>query len=243
MNWLNKGKLRDLVRLVHLSARLIAGRRFWIVPFVVLPWIAFQLGRLAIEGWRPQGAYRAVEAQGVLIGFPLVVLAIGLGVRIIAGDIDRRTLEIAYTVPGGAHRAWLTKLVAAVLLLVAAEALLGVATFVCATEYPIGALYGALQAALFYLVLAMAMSVLFKSEATGALAAVALLVFNGVASGFGSAQWRISPLWTPAARPSADAADLLAWTVQNRIGFLLVIPVIAALAFGRAERRESMLSG
>jgi len=242
MRW-RKGRLRDLRRSVHLSARLIAGRRFWVVPFVVLPWIAFQLGRLAIEGWRPQGAYRPPEAQGILIGFPLAVLAIGLGVRIIAGDIDRRTLEIAYTVPGGAHRAWMTKLVAALLLLVAAELLLGAATFVFATEFPMGALYGALQAALFYLVLAMAMSVLFKSEATGALVTVALLVFNGVATGFGSVQLRVSPFWNPAALPNADAADLIAWTVQNRIGFLLVIPVIAALAFSRAERRESMLSG
>ena len=45
-----KGRLRDLLRLVHLSARLIAGRRFWVVPLLVLPWTAFQLGRLAIEG-------------------------------------------------------------------------------------------------------------------------------------------------------------------------------------------------
>jgi hypothetical protein len=234
---------RDLARLVHLSARLIAGRRYWLVPFLGLAWTAFQVARLFIEGWRPLGAYRPPEAQALLIGFPLVVMAIGLGVRIIAGDIDRRTLEIAYTVPGGAHRAWVAKLAAAVLLLLAAEALLALATFVFATEYPVGALYGALQAALFYLVLAMAMSVLFKSEATGALVTVALLVFNGVASGFGGAQWRVSPFFNPAAVSGADPADLLAWTVQNRVGFLLAIPVVAALAFGRAERRESMLGG
>jgi len=234
---------RDALTLIQLSARLIAGRRYWIVPLLVVPWPAFQLGRLAIEGWRQQGAFAAPEAQGLLIGFPLVVLAIGLGVRIVAGDIDRRTLEIAYTVPGGAHRAWSAKLVAAVLLLVGAELVLAVATFVFATEYPVGALYGALQAALFYLVLAMALATLFKSEATGAMVTVALLVVNGVATGFGSNQLRISPFWNPAALPGADRADLIAWTVQNRIGFLLVIPVIAALAFGRAERRESMLGG
>ena len=76
---------------------------------------------------------------------------------------------------------------------------------------------------------------------TAALATVALLVLNGVFSGFGEMQLRISPFFNPAALPNADSADLIAWTVQNRIGFLLVIPVIAALAFGRAERRESML--
>lgn len=238
-----KGRLPDALRLFHLSARLIAGRRYWIVPWLVLPWLALQLARLGIEGWRPQGAFTPQEAQGLLIGFPLAVLAIGLGVRIIAGDIDRRTLEIAYTVPGGAHRAWIAKLAAAVALIVAAEALLALATFVFATDYPAGALYGALQGALFYLVLAMAMSALFKSEATGAMVTVALLVVNGVITGFGANQVRISPFWNPAALPSADPADLLAWTVQNRIGFLLAIPVIAALAFGRAERRESMLGG
>jgi len=188
-----RGRWRDAWRLAHLSARLIAGRRYWIVPLLVLPWPAFQLLRLAIPGWREGGAFTPPEAQGLLIGFPLAVLAIGLGVRIIAGDIDRRTLEIAYTVPGGAHRAWTAKLVAAVLLIVAAESLLGVAVFVFATEFPAAALYGALQAALFYLVLAMAMSVLFKSEDTGAMVTVALLVANGVFTGFGSNQLRVSP--------------------------------------------------
>lgn len=238
-----RDRLGDSLRLIQLSARLIAGRRYWIVPLLVLPWPVFQLSRLAIEGWRQQGAFTAPEAQGLLIGFPLVVLAIGLGIRIVAGDIDRRTLEIAYTVPGGAHRAWMAKLVAAVLLLLGAEAVLAVTTFVFATEYPAGVLYGAIQAALFYLVLAMAMAALFKSEATGAMVTVALLVVNGVVTGFGSNQVRVSPFWNPAALPAADPADLIAWTVQNRIGFLLVIPVIAALAFGRAERRESMLGG
>jgi hypothetical protein len=238
-----RDRLVDASRLVHLSSRLIAGRRYWIVPLLVLPWPVFQLGRLAIEGWRQQGAFTAPEAQGLLIGFPLVVLAIGLGVRIVAGDIDRRTLEIAYTVPGGAHRAWMAKLIAALLLILGAEAVLAVTTFVFATEYPFGALYGAMQAAVFYLVLAMAMSTLFKSEATGAMVTVALLVVNGVVTGFGGNQVRVSPFWNPAALPGADPADLIAWTVQNRVGFLLVIPAIAALAFGRAERRESMLGG
>ena len=34
-----------------------------------------------------------------------------------------------------------------------------------------------------------------------------------------------------------------AWTVQNRIGMVLLIAAIAALAFARAENREKILSG
>lgn len=238
-DWLN-----DAWRLVSLSARLVAGRRFALAPLLVLPWSAFQLLRLMIRGWREAGPYTPSEAQGLLIGVPLTVLGIGLGVRIVAGEIDRRTLEIAYTVPGGARRAWLAKLAAAALLLLAAEGLLAVATFIFLTDFPPSALYGALQAAAFYLVLAMALSTLFKSEATGALATVAVLIVNGVVTGFGNGdQLRVSPFWNPAALGSADPANLLAWTVQNRVGFVLAIAAIAALAFGRAERRESMLGG
>jgi len=34
---------------------------------------------------------------------------------------------------------------------------------------------------------------------------------------------------------------VLAWTAQNRIGFLIAIVGISALAFGRAEQRERLL--
>ena len=108
-------RLSDAWRLLLLSARMIAGRRFWIAPLLPLLWTAFQLFRLVI-GWREE-AYTPVDAQNVLIGFPLTVLGIIFGMRIIAGEIDRRTLEIAYTVPGGTHRVWLAKLLAAFLLL------------------------------------------------------------------------------------------------------------------------------
>ena len=40
-----------------------------------------------------------------------------------------------------------------------------------------------------------------------------------------------------------DRADVLAWTTQNRIGFLLAIVGLTILAFARAERREKMLGG
>jgi hypothetical protein len=171
------------------------------------------------------------------------MLAIGLGVRIIAGEIDRRTLEIAYTVPGGTHRVWVAKLVASFLMLAAATIPLALVTSLFFTEFPLGALYGALQAAVFYLVLAMAFSALSKSEAAGALITVVVLVLNGFFTGFGQNQIRVSPFWNPAAETLTryEPEQILAWTVQNRIGFVLIIVAVIVLAFGRAEQRERVL--
>jgi ABC-type transport system involved in multi-copper enzyme maturation permease subunit len=193
-------------------------------------------------GWR-QEAFGEVDAQNLLIAFPLTLIAIGLGVRVIAGEIDRRTLEIAYTVPGGAPRVWLFKLLACAALLLATAALLALVTYLFFTAFPLGALYGAMQAALVYLLLAMGLSTLFRSEATGALVAAVVLVLNGLFTGFGQAQIRFSPFFNPVALPRASAEDLLAWTVQNRIGMVLLAAAIVALAFARAERRETMLAG
>jgi ABC-type transport system involved in multi-copper enzyme maturation permease subunit len=231
----------DTARLVALSARLLAGRRFWLAPLLPLLWLA-ALAIVLIAGWQAE-SYEAVHAQNVLIGLPLTLLAIGLGTRVIAGDMDRRTLEITYTVPGGSHRVWLGKLAAAVLLLLAAEALLAVGAYVFFTSYPPSALYGAFQAAVFYLVAAMGFAALFKSEITGAMATAALLGINGVITGFGEMQPRSSPLFNPLAIYNAAPGDLFAWTLQNRIGFALVIAVVIALAFARAERREKLLGG
>lgn len=237
-------RLAGTGRLLLLCARIVAGRRFWAVPLLTLVWPAFQALRLLV-GWQPE-AFDPADAQTVLIAFPLTLMAMLMGVRVIAGEIDLRTLEIAYTVPGGAHRVWLAKLAAALGILLAAEALLAIATFVFFTAYPAGALYGALQAGLFYLVLAMAVSTLFRSEATGALITVGMLSLNGLLTGFGGVQMRLSPFWNPA-EPTLQqryaAAEVMARTVQNRIAILLIIAALMALTFGRAERREKMLSG
>jgi len=233
--------LGDTARLVQLSAGLVAGKRFWVLPLLVLFWSLYWAIAL-FAGWRPQD-FSANDVQGLLIGFPLTILGVGLGIRVVATDIDRRMLEIAYTVPGGAQRIWLARLAAAVAILLVAEALLAVVTFVVFTEYPPQALYGALQPAIVYLVLSMALSTLFKSEATGGLATVAVLVLNGLVTGFGSVQLRISPFWNPLELDQTDAADVLAWTVQNRVGFALVVVAITVLAFARAENREKMLAG
>ncbi len=228
--------LRDQLRLLRLSMRIVAGKRFWLWPLVTLLWPAFEIFQRAIN-WR-QLDYTTSDAQVVLIGFPLTVLAIGLGMSVIAGELDGRTIEIAYTVPGGTHRIWLAKLGASVVLLLAAEGLLALATYVFCTDFPPVALYGALQAAVFYLVLSMSLSALCKSEAAGALLTSVVLGLNVFFQ-----PTRASPSFNPDSFLDSDPADLLAWTVQNRIGFALAIVAIAALAFGRAEHREKMLGG
>ncbi len=232
-------RLANTLRLVRLSARLVAGRRFWIAPLLPTLWLAFQAVRL-VAGWREE-SFEAEHAQNLLIGLPLTVLGIGFGVRIIAGEIDRRTLEIAYTVPGGCHRVWLAKLAASTVLLAFAEALLAILAFVFFTDFPLSVLYGSLQGAVCYMVLAMALAALFRSEITGAMATAAVLGLNGLLTGFGAHQQTMSPFYNPLADGGAKAGQLLAAIVQNRIGFALVIAAITALAFARAERREKLL--
>ena len=228
-----------MIRLLRLAALQLAGRRFWVLPLLPLLWLAFQAGLLVFgtrEGFEP------AAAQNTLIGLPVVVLAVFLGGRIIAGELDQRSLEIAYTVPGGAHRVWLTKLTAALGMLVASMALLAGVVYVFFTPFPVVAtLYGALQAVLFYLVVSMGLATLFRSEVAGAMATAALLGLNGLIAGFGENQVRVSPFWNPLALGDVDPGEVLARAVQNRIGFVLVVAAVVAMTFGRAERRERML--
>lgn len=225
--------------LYRLAAVAVAGHRFWLLPLLPLAWLLFlavgSLLKIQSDLFQPE------DAQGTLIGLPMVVLAVFLGVRIIAGEIDQRSLEIAYTVPGGCERLWWAKLAGAVLMLIVAEALLAVFVAWFFTDFPLLALYGALQAAAFYLVLSMGMATLFRSEVAGAVAAAAILVLNGLLTGFGDEQVRISPFWNHLAVRSNDPAEVLAWTVQNRVGCALLIAGVVALAFMRANRRERML--
>ncbi len=225
---------------VRLSAVLIGGPSYWLLPLLPLAWLALQAVLLLFTG-RP--AFEPAAAQNTLIGAPVAVLAILLGGRIITGELDERTLEVAYTVPGGAHRVWLGKLTAAGLILLASLISMAVLTFAFFTAFPVvQTLYGAGQGAGFYLAAAMGFSTLFRSEVSGALATIGLFGLNGFLTGFGG-HLRISPFWNPLAVEGADAEQLLAVAIQNRIGIALTIAAIVALAFARAERREEMLSG
>ncbi|ANM30490.1 hypothetical protein ABI59_14285 [Acidobacteria bacterium Mor1] len=228
-------RLRDGIRLIHLSTRMVAGRRYWIWPLVTLIWPLFQLFRVVME-WRE--AFGPGDAQNALIGIPMTVLGLMLGIRSIAGEIDARTLEIAYTVPGGATRVWTAKLLGGLSLLLFSEFLLAAVSYVFATSFPIGALYGALQGAVVYAVLGMGLATLLKSESAGGLIALGVLAFNFLIQ---AGNGRISPFFNPTLMTDAEVPEVLAWTVQNRIGFALIVAAIIALAFSRSDQRERML--
>ncbi len=229
-----------MIGVLRLSAVLLAGRRYWLLPFLPLVWLTIQAA-LLLAG-RP--TLEPAAAQNTLIGVPVAVLAIFLGGRTITGELDEHSLEIAYTVPGGAHRVWLSKLAAAILILLSSMILMAAVSFAFFTSFPVlQSLYGAGQGVVFYLVAAMGFATLFRSEVAGTLATIGLLGLNGLITSFGAIQFRISPLWNPLAIEDADAARMLAMSVQNRIGIALAIVAIVALTFARAERREKMLGG
>jgi ABC-type transport system involved in multi-copper enzyme maturation permease subunit len=232
-------RLIDAVVLLKLSLRWQLGRRVWLAPVLALGWPIFHAVSL-LAGWR-DGQFAAADAQNYLIGLPLIVLAIGLGVGIIAGEIEQRTLEVTYTVPGGARRVWVAKLLAAALPLLGAGTVLAVVTAIFFTSYPLSVLYGALQGAAFYLVLSMGLGALLKSEITAALLAGIVLFLNGFLAGFGEVQRRWSPLFNPLGVNDPSSSEILDWTIQNRIGVALLILALVALSCVRAERREQLL--
>jgi len=239
---MNRRRLREAGRLVRIAARLMGGRKYWIVPLLPLAWPGIQAVFLAL-GWR-ETSFGPLQVQNVLIGAPLAVLASFLGLRIIAGEIDGRTLEIVYTVPGGAWRVWTAKLVAAIGMIAVSELALAAIAWAFFTPFPPEALYGALQSSVFYLVVAMTLAAWTRSEATGGMLVAGLLVLNGFVTGWGTSSLRISPFWNLAATLERyDQADVVAWTLQNRVGFALATAAILVLGYVRAERRERLLAG
>ena len=233
--------MRDRIRLVQLSLRTLAGKRWWLTYVFVTVWPLLQAGFLAIR-WR-QTAFEPENVQNFLLGMPLWMLGIFLGARIIGLEIDDRTLEIAYTVPGGAHRIWAAKFVAGVLLLVGAVVPLAIVTHFVLTPVPWQSIYGALQAGVFFLALAMGTGALFRSFISGAVGAAVVLILSLVLTGFANVQVRLSPYFNPL-HPNlrgADPVDIWAWSIQNRVGFVLVTATIVLLSWVRAERRERLL--
>jgi ABC-type transport system involved in multi-copper enzyme maturation permease subunit len=236
-----KERIMDYLRLTQLSIQLIAGRRFYITALLPLLWPAFQ-AFLLLMGWR-ENKIEAVNIQ-TLIGLPLVIYAIFLGIRIIADELDRRTLEVAYTVPGGSHRIWLAKMTASFCLLLFSEVLMAIFALILLSSFPFSSFYGALQAAVFYMVVGMAFAAFFRSEISGAMATALILTLNiMIDSGVNMPNMinkRISPFYNPLAFDS-NITNVTAYTIQNRILFIILILAITLLTFSRVERREKML--
>ena len=229
-----------MLTIIRLSAVLLAGPRYWLLPLLPVPWLAV-LAVLLIAG--RLASFEPAAAQNILIGMPVSALAMFLGGRIIAGELDESTLEIAYTVPGGAHRVWLGKLAAAGLILLASLSVMAVLTFAFFTAFPVvQTLYGAAQGAVFCLALTMGFATLLRSETSGALATLGLFGVAVSSRLVLPLLLRISPFWNPLTVEGVDAGQLLAMAARNRIGYALIIAAIVALTFARAERREQMLS-
>lgn len=220
-------------RIMFYSARLVAGRKFWIVVFLPLLWLVIRAAYIMFGSGEKLGP----ENAHYLMSFPLSIVAMGFGIRLIAGEIDSRTLEIAYTVPGGCHRVWLAKIATSVSMLLASEILLTLFTVIFFTSVTPGTFYGVLQGSVFYMVAGMAFSTFFRSEITGAMVTVALFAFN-LLIGPGS---RVSPFFNPLVLDNTEKSQMLSYTVQNRIFFIIFMAVITLLTFSRVERREKML--
>lgn len=238
--WLTR--LADYAELLHLSLKLQLGKRFWLYPLLPLCWPAF-LMLLRITGINSD-SYSALSVQNILVGLPMVLLAIVIGMQIVSSEIEQRTLEVCYTVPGGARRIWQSKLCAALVLLLCAEALLAVFAWLVVGPFPPGTLYRSLQGALFYLVLSMAFGAWFRNKMTAGMASLILLFFNGVVTEMGNSQTRYSPLFNPLGLEGTGASseEIVYWLIQNHVGFAVLMLTLVVLTFARAERRELLLS-
>lgn len=223
----------------------IAGHFFWIWPLaLVVLWLGvftfFEHDSINVIN-----SLTASDVQNRLLGMPLAILGGILGLRIIAGEINSRTIEIIYTVPGGANRVWTIKLLAALSMIVITEIVMAVYIWFYFTHFPIEALLGAFLAAAFFMVVSMGFSALFRSEVSGAIVAalifaLSMLLLQGPSD---SQPMKVFlPFFNPYASNVDDSANLFALTLQNRIGYFLVILGLICLAYMRGERREKLLS-
>jgi hypothetical protein len=124
------------------------------------------------------------------------------------------------------------------LILIVAEALLALATYVFCTAFPWSTLYGSLQGAVFFMVLSMGFGALLKSEAAGAMVCAGVLTIALMTTSL-----RVSPFFNIEVLQDLEAIDRIARLVQNRIGYVLITAAVMLLTFGRAEQRERLLSG
>lgn len=222
----------------------IAGHFFWIWPLVLV------VGWLSVHTFLEHDKINIInsitvsDVQNRMLGIPLAILGGILGLRIIAGEINARTIEIIYTVPGGANRVWTIKLLAAMAMVVIAEIALATYTWFYFTHFPIEAMLGAFLTAMFFMVLSMGCSALFRSEVSGAIISVlafgvSLLLLQGQGQ---ENLKKIFPFFNPYATNVDESVNLLSLTLQNRIFYALLILGLICLAYMRGERREKLLS-
>lgn len=237
-------KVTQWFELIRLAMVAIAGHFFWIWPLVLV------VGWLSVHTFLEHDKINIInsitvsDVQNRMLGIPLAILGSILGLRIIAGEINSRTIEIIYTVPGGANRVWTIKLLAAIAMVVITEIALALYTWFYFTHFPIEAMLGAFLASVFFMVLSMGFSALFRSEVSGAIiAALVFFVSMLMLQGPGEENMKkFLPFFNPYATNVDESVNLLSLTIQNRIGYFLVILGLICLAYMRGERREKLLS-
>lgn len=236
-------KITRWLELLRLAMVAIAGHFFWIWPLaLVVGWLGVYT---VLELFNVINTITAADVQNRLLAVPTALLGLVLGLRIIAGEINARTIEIIYTVPGGANRVWTIKLLASLAMIVITELALATYSWFYFTPFPIEALLGAFLAATFFLVISMGFAALFRSEVSGAIVAILLLgiCFLFLSGSGQDPQMRVFfPFFNPYAANLDEGVNRLAMALQNRIGYFLVILGLICLAYMRGERREKLLS-
>ncbi len=224
-------------RLVRLSMVGVAGRRFWLLPLAPMLWPAL-LKFFSVIG--EGGAPAPGAVAGWVLGLPTGALAVALGCRIVGGEVDQRTLEVVYTVPGGARRVWLARFAAASLLALGGELAAALVAHLTLVDIRPLDLVSCWIGSLFLLAVGLLAGAVFRGVITAALAAVPVLALSLFMGG----TVRFAPFFSAAALAGRfDPADVLVWTFQSRVGFLLLTALLVAMAVARAENREAMLRG
>lgn len=217
-----------------LCNRLQMGHRFWMLPFAVFIWPLLQACMVFI-GWK-QGGFELVDVQNRLMGYPLYLMSIGIGVGLIANEVEKRTLEVSFTLPGGSAKIWINKLIAASFLIIMAELILGLCTWIFFTGITSGIVIRVFQGAIFYLVLAMTAGAFFKNSLIAGIVTCFVLFAN---SYFTNGSW--SPVFNPLTINNLSAGDLMQLIIRNHFIVIAAIFVMALLAFLRMEQREALL--
>lgn len=88
--------MRATLQFLRLVLIMMTGRRYYLLPLLPLVWTVIQ----AVLVFLNDARLTPSDVQGPLIGVPLAALGVFLGARIVAAEIDERSIEIAYTVPG-----------------------------------------------------------------------------------------------------------------------------------------------
>lgn len=211
------------------------GRKFLLLPFATLPWLVYKFVMLLESG---QLEYRAINAQNELIGLPLCLLAIWLGIGIVAREIEACTLETTYTLAHEARLLWYMKLFCAGIILLLSEALLALVSYAVFTDFPISLLYRSMQSAVFFLVLAMGLGALFRNQIVAAMVSIAVLVFlyNLMTVNY------ISPMFNPLELDLIRQGETQLMITQNYLLTQFLVFIFVGLTFKRIGRREVLLN-